>query len=135
MKQIYHNYETWEDWINGMWSVVGKEQEEKMLPLAIEFTGNAELYGAAMIQVVYEWPISCEQNLTNSSINRKAWIGHAACCLEFGWPEYIVRRAWKYLSEKQQVKANRKAQQAISIWIENHKQKQLNVKGQIRLEI
>lgn len=135
MKQIYHNYELWEDWINGMWSAVGKEQWEKMLPLAIEFTGNAELYGAAMLRVIQEWPISCEQNLTNASINKKAWIGHAACCLEFGWPEYIVRAAWKHLSERQQIEANKMAQRAISIWIEQHKQRQLNGKGQIRLEI
>lgn len=133
MKQIYHNYELWEDWLNGMWSVIGKEQEERILPLAISFAGNAELYGTAMLRVIREWPVSCEHNLSNPSINRKAWIGHAACCLEFGWPEYIVRSAWKHLTERQQIEANRKAQKAISIWTEQ--QKQRNAKGQIRLEI
>lgn len=118
-----------------MWSIVGKEREEQILPHAIEFTGNAELYGAAMLRVVNEWPISCEHNLTNPSINRKAWIGHAACCLQHGWPEYVVRAAWKHLTPQQQAKANKAAQKAISVWIEQNRQKKLHGKGQIRLEI
>lgn len=92
------------------------QNRELMLREAIEFTGNAELYGAAMLRVIREWRYSCEHNLSNISQNRKAWIGHAACALEKGFCEDVVREAWGYLSPEQQKKANAKAQQAIEEW-------------------
>ena len=92
------------------------ENREKMLVDAIEFTGNHEAYGKAMFRVISEWPYSCEHNLTNITQNRKAWIGHAACALEKGFAEEIVRSAWSHLSKKQQHEANKKAAQAIEEW-------------------
>jgi len=70
--------------------------------------------------VVKEWPNACEQNLTNTNINRRAWVGHAACCLAFGCPEYITREAWGFLSDKQRDDANKQADYAIMIWEENY---------------
>jgi len=116
MKRIFHPYHLWEDYINGMWRTVSKDLEAEILPLAIEFTGDHKLYGAAMLQVVEQWPYSCEHNLTNTSINRKAWLGHAACCLKHGWPEYLVRQAWHELTQKQQDDANAQAAKTIRIF-------------------
>jgi hypothetical protein len=113
MKQIYHNYTLWEDWLNGMWRKVTQSEENKMLPIAIEFTGNAEKYGNAMMRVINEWPITCEHNLTDNSQNRRAFLGHCAVCLQLGIPEYITRLAWHQLSQKQQDEANDKADYAI----------------------
>ncbi len=73
-----------------------------------------------MGRVVDEWKNSCEHNLTNKTQNRKAWIGHAACALAFNCPEDIVREAWGYLTEKQQIAANCKAVNAIEYWEENY---------------
>ena len=87
-----------------------------MLHDAIKFTGNSLLYGRAMIRVIREWPISCEHNLSNLEQNRKAWIGHAACALEKGFSESIVRQAWHYLTDKQREDANKKADLAIRKW-------------------
>lgn len=97
-----------------MWRAA--ENREAMLREAIAFTGDAELYGRAMLRVIREWPYSCEHNLTNLSQNRKAWIGHAACALERGFCEDVVREAWGHLTREQQDKANAKAQQAIEEW-------------------
>jgi hypothetical protein len=87
-----------------------------MLPQTIEFTGDHIKYGLAMMRVIREWPITCEHNLTDNSINQKAFIGHCAVCLQLGIPEYITRMAWKYLSKDQQDKANERAQFAIDTW-------------------
>ena len=87
-----------------------------MLEQAIEFTGNAESYGKAMLRVILEWPKSCEHNLSNIEQNRKAWIGHAACALEMGFCEDVVRSAWGYLTDDQREEANRKADFAIKEW-------------------
>lgn len=116
MKQIYHHYTNWEEWENGMWRKVSNEEHDIYLKKAIKFTGNAKLYGNFMMKVIEQWPISCEQNLTNISINRQAWIGHAACCIAINCPENITREAWWHLSERQQNEANRKADFAIKTW-------------------
>jgi len=97
-----------------MWGSVSNRDE--YLQRAIEFTGNAELYGEHMMRVANEWPLSCEHNLTDLSQNRKAWIGHAACALAMQCPEDIVRLAWSQLSERQQIEANAKADEAIRYW-------------------
>lgn len=88
MKRIYHPFWDWEDYKAGMWN---KSKNKDLLQKAIEFTGNAELYGSYMFRITDEWPISCEHNLTDLSQNRKAWLGHAACCLAIGCPEDITR--------------------------------------------
>lgn len=116
MKQIYHDYRYWEDYLNGMWRKENKEYNEKMLKVAIEFTSNHFKYGEAMKKVIKEWKISCEHNLSNKNQNRKAWLGHAACCIELGLPEYLVRQAWKYLTELQQNLANKEAEKYIKQW-------------------
>lgn len=116
MKKIWHPYYLWEEFHYGMWKNMPKEEEEKFLELAVVFTGNAELYGSFMFKVIFMWPISCEHNLSDTSINRRAWIGHAACCLAIGCPEYITRKAWWKLTEKQRQEANNQADRAIIIW-------------------
>jgi hypothetical protein len=116
MKQVFHHYMKWEEHHAGMWQSVSKEKADELLPKAIEFTGDHELYGSFMLKILKEWPISCEQNLTDNSINRRAWIGHAACCLAIGCPEHITRQAWHYLTQTQQDKANAQADYAISLW-------------------
>lgn len=123
MKRIYHNYLKWEEHHAGMWQHLPKEQSERLLQEAIIFTGDHKLYGSWMMKVIKEWPISCEQNLTDRSMNRQAWIGHAACCLAIGCPEHITRAAWHYLTQEQQDLANNQASFAISAWEKAHGKK------------
>ena len=116
MKRIHHPYWKWEDAKAGMWrTVIGKEAEE-YLEKAIDFMGNADMYGYWMLQVIEQWPNACEHNLTCDSMNRQAWIGHAACCLSFGCPEEITRLAWHRLTDEQRGAANAKADIAIALW-------------------
>lgn len=120
MRQIYHHYETWEEFHAGMWRIVTSEEARQFCERAIVFTGDAVLYGSYMQRVIREWPISCEQNLSNVSMNRRAWIGHAACCLAISCPEYATRQAWKQLSPQQQDDANAQADMAILAWENLH---------------
>ena len=123
MNRIWHPYTEWEEYHAGMWRKVDNQEENRFLSAAVEFTGDAELYGKNMIRVINEWPISCEHNLSNVSINRRAWIGHAACCIAFGCPEYIVRKAWWRLSDEQRRLANDKADEAIREWEQRYEKK------------
>jgi len=121
MIQIFHPYIVWEDWLNGMWRKESKQYEADKLQEIIEFTGNHILYGSAMVRVINEWPISCENNLSNLSLNRKAWLGHAACCIEKSYPEYLVRQAWQLLTEEQRILANKEAHKTIKLWEQKQK--------------
>jgi len=100
----------------GMWRSINGEVRKGYLKRAIEFTGDANLYGEWMLNVLTAWPNSCEHNLTADNMNRQAWIGHAACCLAIGCPEDITREAWHLLTQKQQDDANAAADAAIEKW-------------------
>jgi hypothetical protein len=116
MNRVHHPYWKWEEFHAGMWEHIGGQRGRELLQLAIAFTGDHIAYGAAMLRVVSEWPMSCEHNLSDVSMNRLAWIGHAACCLERGVPEAITRAAWGLLSDEQRDQANKKAQEAVDEW-------------------
>jgi hypothetical protein len=113
-KRVYHPYELWEEIKFGMWDDVSDEKE--WLEKAILFTGDHKLYGSFMMRVVSEWPISCENALTDYNINRRAWVGHAASALGIGCSEHITRKAWRFLSYEQQYLANEEASRAIRAW-------------------
>lgn len=121
MKQIYHPYHLWECYLNGMWRKETKEYELSKINEIIEFTGNHILYGNAMFEVIEKWIYTMEHNLTNSSINKKAFIGHCACCFKHGYPEYLVRQAWWQLNDNQRNLADKQAIKAFKTWIQNKK--------------
>jgi hypothetical protein len=120
MKKIWHPYWTWED--VGMWRKATREDEILLLPKAIEFMGNVALYGEWMLKVIEQYEYACQHNLTDVSLNQRAWIGHAACHMALDAPEYITRQAWGLLSDEQRFDANAKADIAINLWkIDNEK--------------
>lgn len=116
----YYPYTEWEDYIAGMWRIVPKYEEPVWLQVAFQFTADADLYGAWMLRAVAAWPIASEHNLANEGMNRWAWIGHAACCLATGCPEYLTRQAWGMLTDEQRDEANWRAEIALLMWIFGH---------------
>lgn len=112
MKRIFHHCDKWEE--TPMWKKVMDFEREALIPRAIEFTGNAKLYGEWMLKSLDIWPISCEQNLSHKSNNRQAWIGHAACYLATNCPEDVTRAAWWQLTQEQRDLANAQADIAIA---------------------
>lgn len=115
VERVYHPYWMWEETNSNMWGQRPVDRET-LLDRAIQFMGDHKQYGKAMLRVIEEWKYSCEHNLTNLTQNREAWIGHAACALEFDCPENIVREAWSHLTQVQQDDANLQAQKAIELW-------------------
>ena len=114
MKQVYKPYWTWECYKSGMWNKVSNEDE--LLTKAIEFTGNYVDYGKSMRKVVFEWNNTIEHHLTNKSINRRAFLGHCAVYYKHQIPEYLVRKAWKYLTDEQRRLADNEAEKTIKEW-------------------
>jgi hypothetical protein len=114
MSRVYHPIHLWEEIKYNMWGDV--DDRPALVQVAIDFTSNHELYGHWMLKVVEDWPISCENALTDYTINRKAWIGHAAVAYAKCIPEDITRQAWGFLTDEQRILANQKADRAIRIW-------------------
>jgi len=112
--RVYHPVHLWEEVAHNMWGEV--ENRKEWLEKAIAFTSDHVLYGAHMQRVVDEWPISCENALTDYSLSQKAWIGHAAVAHAIQCPEDIVRLAWGHLTDEQQFLANKEATRAIQKW-------------------
>ena len=76
---------------------------------------DTERFRQAIARVVAEWPNSCEQFLTNTGMNRVAWLGQAAVCIETGvGREY--RTSFYELSNEEQIAANKVAAEAIAMW-------------------
>lgn len=115
--RIYHPYWLWEEVDANMWGSVNNRKA--FLQWAIDFTGDAALYGRWMLKVAGAWQYSCEHNLSNITQNRRAWIGHAACAMANGCPEDIVRAAWGQLTDQQRIDADAAADVAIAWWEEN----------------
>lgn len=99
-----------------MWRKESKQYEQDNINNIILFTGNHIEYGKAMNEVIDNWTFTMEHNLTNSSINKKAFIGHCAACFAYGYPEYLVRYAWWQLTEQQRVLADIEAVKAYNKW-------------------
>lgn len=118
LHRVYHPVGHWEECRYNMWGTV--DDRAKCLEKAVKFTGDNERYGRYMLRVTREWPVSCENALTDYQLNRKAWIGHAACALYAKIPEDITREAWRHLSDEQQLLANNQARRAIRSWEDSY---------------
>ena len=92
---------------------------------------DKDLFATVLEKIISEWKYSCEHNLTDSSTNKRAWIGHAACSFEMNLPESVVRQAWKVLSNEQRIKANNQADMAIKLWMSGYMNKQT---GQLEIK-
>jgi hypothetical protein len=66
--------------------------------------------------VIMDWVNSCEHYLTNSAMNRVAWMGQAALCHKYGIPAEF-RGGYGLLTEAQQLAADEAALRAINHWM------------------
>lgn len=122
LKRVWHPIEKWEEITHNMWGSV--EDSNAATDLAIEFTGQHKLYGSFMQRVIEEWKYSCENALTDYSLNRRAWLGHAAVALALQIPEYITRKAWANLNYEQQLLANKEAWRSIRKWEDGYRSRE-----------
>lgn len=118
--RIFHTFEKWECHKAGMYAqkVEGKKQEECEIEFA-RFLKNSELFMQTLYKVTTEWKHSCEHYLTNTSMNRIAWLGQASVCYSTGIPSKYSA-GWNLLTSKEQDKANEIALVALNQWLINN---------------
>ena len=96
-----------------------KDGRKERVQQAAHILGTPDICEKAMQKVVSEWTISTEYNLSNAEINRKAWLGQAACSCYAGIHEDETREAWGLMSDEQRVIANKIASSIIKKWLKD----------------
>jgi len=121
MTRIFHHYEKWECLAMYL-PYSGNASHEDLLQQYAEFLKDSLRFTSALRRVMQEWPIACEQFLTNESINRIAWLGQASMCIETGIPRKY-RAGFMLLTKKEQEQANYIAQCALDEWEKTYGEK------------
>ena len=116
----------WECWLNGMYRT---EHDQSWPALAAKLLSGEDVFWRACCNVIEKWPVSTAIHLSNSTINRRAWLGQAACCLTHNIPEESTRMGWWLLASEQQDHANRIASGVIEKWNEENCQTQRDRSG------
>lgn len=115
--RIFHTYDKWEchkaGFYNNTKDGISKNDGEEAYA---SFLSNSERFEQALQCVISEWKHSCEHYLTNSSMNRIAWLGQAAVCYATGIPS-SYRGGFFLMTEEQQNKANNLALVYLNKWL------------------
>jgi ParB-like chromosome segregation protein Spo0J len=124
--RIFHEWEDWECFPAGFYSdkpPTGMSVEECEIAYR-DFLADIQRFEDALSRLIVEWKNSCEHYLTNSKMNRIAWLGQASMCLDSGIPSRFCG-GYNMLSEDQQKAADLKAFQYLNIWLLRNNRPQL----------
>lgn len=117
--RIFHTFDKWEAVAAGFFApgIKGRDKADCEQEYGA-FLSDPNAFAAGIQKVFNEWPNSCEHNLTNSSMNRIAWIGQAAACAERGLPS-TFRAGFSILPLDKQTEANELALTYLNKWLTN----------------
>jgi len=124
-KRIYHPFQLWEDYEHGFYDNCSGVEKSEKIKIAVKMFQSEPLTKKYMMLVVNTWKYSCEHNLTNSSLNKIAYIGQAACCLYGQVPNTVTMEAWNCLDIDTQKRSDAIAKTALSNWEEKNKEIQI----------
>lgn len=117
MRRFWHHWEKWECVPAGMYLTLAPSgyTPESALDAYATFLRDFQRFDAALLRVRSEWRISCEQFLSNPSINRIAWLGQSSMCIATGVPA-VFKGGFNLLTEREQSAANRMAASHLKEW-------------------
>ena len=115
--RIFHTYDKWECHKAGFYKSTkdgwSHEQSE------IEFKrilSDQDLFSEILNKLIIDWKFSCDHYLTNTSMNRIAWLGQAAVCYHSGVPSRYSS-AWFDIDSETRDKANATALKYLNKWM------------------
>lgn len=94
------------------------DKTDKPIKLAIKMLTDLDLFEKTAREVIHNWHYTCEHNLTNTGLNRIAYIGQASCFYKYDVREDETRKAWSYLTDEQREKANAVADKILREWLD-----------------
>lgn len=118
--RIFHTFDKWEAVDAGFFApgIKGRDKEECEQEYGA-FLADPNAFAEGIQLVFKTWINSCEHNLTNSSMNRIAWIGQAAACAARGLPS-TYRAGFSKLPKDVQDQANALALLYLNKWLVEH---------------
>jgi hypothetical protein len=132
MKQIYAPYTEWEDYKNGMYTLTTPIDSD--IIKGAELLANENLFFKTAFNVITNWVVATNVNLSNNSCNKQAWIGQATCCYLYGNNELTTRKSWAMLTDEQRYRANLIADKIVNIYENKNKQVYSGVGNQVLLQ-
>lgn len=130
MKRIYHTWEKWECYPAGFYNQTAPDglTAAECNQMYAGFLRDTERFSKALWRVLTEWPRSCEHYLSNEKMNRIAWLGQAAMCIETGIPS-TYRGGFNQLTPEEQATANETALQALNEWLTCQREPKVDMAG------
>ncbi len=126
--RIFHTYEKWECYKAGFYATTKEGMTREQCEQAYcDFLADSERFSDALEHVITEWKYSCEHYLTNTAMNRIAWLGQAAMCYATGIPA-TFRGGFSRLTEEQQNKANEIALVYLNRWLKANGRDEVTMK-------
>lgn len=125
--RIFHTYDKWECHKAGFYasSVPGKTADQCEQEYA-DFLSDDNAFRVALEKVTSEWKNSCEHYLTNTAMNRIAWLGQASMCYARQIPSKYCG-GFNRLSEEEKQRANETALEYLNKWMVNNNRKEVNM--------
>lgn len=129
IERIYHTWDKWECYPLGFYenSLPGKTDEE-CREMYRAFLADLPRFRAALERVLAEWPNSTEHYLTNEKMNRIAWLGQAAACIDMGMPQRY-RSGYFGLTDEQQQAADTLALEYLNRWLAGRGHESTDMEG------
>jgi len=126
-ERIFHTHDKWECFQAGLYATTmpGMTKGECERAYA-NFLSDSKEFENALRYIINNWKYSCEHYLTNSSMNRIAYLGQAAMCYATGIPA-VFRGGFNLLSERQQKEANELALKYLNIWLKNNNRSEISM--------
>ena len=119
-KRIFHTYDRWECYKAGFYATTKPGMNREQCEIAYrDFLSDDKQFSETLEKVITEWVHSCEHYLTNTAMNRIAWLGQASLCYAKGIPA-AYRGGFSLLSPENQDKANRIALTYLNKWLVAH---------------
>lgn len=114
--RVFHTFDKWECYRAGLYATTkdGMTRDEAEAAYA-DFLRDPARFGEALDHVVSNWKYSCEHYLTNTALNRIAWLGQASAAYALGLPA-MFRGGYRMLTEEEQAKADELALIALNKW-------------------
>lgn len=118
--RVFHRFENWECYKAGFYDTTKSGMTTEQCQMAYkDFLSNPKKFSSVLGIVTKEWKNSCEHYLTNSSMNRIAWLGQAAACRHLGIPS-TFRGGFSLLSMREQRAANKVALKHLNKWLKRN---------------
>ncbi len=116
MKRIYHPWHKWECFKYNFYGNEPTPKEFKGPEKYAEFLKDIPKFESALKQILEKWKHSLEHNLSNTEMNRVAYMGQAAMAYVYNVPHNISCSGYNLLTDLEKSEADAKAQEYITLW-------------------